>query len=157
MRIILKNIALLVMLSAFLVSATGFRLVKHTCPACHIVEYTLHEPKPCCGSETQAENIEPIACCSVAVDHVTCSLAFASESCCEIESSFYVIDEVVSTPTQKVEIIIFQFPGQAGESSIEIEVSNFEEFLFAYQHPPPSSLTGTSYLVFLQQLKIPTC
>lgn len=157
MRLILKNIALWVMLMAFLLSTTGFRLVKHSCPSCQIVEYTLHEPKPCCGSETQSENIEPISCCSITVDQVSCSSAFASESCCEIESNFYVIDEVVSKPLQKVENIVFQIPAEAGESSIEIGVPNFEEFLFAYQHPPPSSLTGTSYLVFLQQLKIPNC
>jgi|GEM_PF-1007966 len=159
MRRILKNIALGVMLLAFLVSATGFRLVKHTCPSCNIVEYTLSEPDPCCDAHNflHEEPLEPVSCCAITNDHISCSAAFVTATCCLIESNYYTIDEVVFAPSEKLEVtIVHPFVFSFG-ALVNTTTSASEEMLFAFKHPPPSNLSGVSFLVFLQQLKIPSC
>jgi hypothetical protein len=152
----LKNILMWVMLLAFLVSATGFRLVKHTCPSCNIVEYSLHESKSCCTS-TAAEDVpEHISCCSIGTEPVSCSTAFAATSCCEFESKLFVVDELVAPQTFKLEAAQANQPLVLSHLNVPAEVSN-DQFLAAFLHPPPPSLSGTDYLFFLHQLKIAFC
>lgn len=152
----LKNILMWVMLLAFLVSATGFRLVKHSCPSCDIVEYSLHEPKPCCTAATPEEPQEPVSCCTTSPDPVSCSTTFAVASCCEYESQLFVIEELVAPATFKVEAALVYLPLRIAKLELPQEIST--DLLFAaFQHPPPPTLSGTDYLFFLHQLKIAFC
>ncbi len=157
MREVSKNILLLVTMLAFVVSATGFRLVKHTCPSCNIVEYALHNSASCCETETPAEAQEPVSCCTpVKTLITTCSTAFSSDSCCEYESQLYVIEELVAPSTSKVEAAFVSLPLQMIKPDLSENIPS-DHFLAAYQRPPPPVLSGTEYLVFLHQLKIAFC
>lgn len=156
MRVILKNIALWSVLLAFLVSASGFRLVKHTCASCNIVEYSLHNPVSCCETKLPAETPEQASCCSIETDPASCATGFAMDSCCEFESNFIVIDELLAPASLKVEAAIQSLPLQKIQLDLPEDISE-EKFFDAFRHPPPPVFSGTDYLVYLHQLKIAFC
>lgn len=156
MKEVLKNIAVLFVLGAFLVSASGFRLIRHTCPSCNIVEYSFHQPEYCCGGTTPVPDAGPVSCCTVPEDPSNCNAVFEGITCCEYESQYYVVDEVISPQTLKVEaqIAIIPLPDEILPVPVGDDSPVLKE---AFLHPPPPAFTGTDYLVFLQQLKITFC
>lgn len=156
MREVLKHIVLWSMLLTFLVSASGFRMVKHTCPSCNLVEYTLHNPASCCETEAPVEAQEPVSCCTPAGAPMACTSAFTMDSCCEYESQLFVIEELVAPTTFKVEAALVNLPLQIARLDLPEDVS-VDLFFAAYQHPPPPVFSGLDYLVYLHQLKIAFC
>ncbi|MEE4175954.1 MAG: hypothetical protein V2I46_00445 [Bacteroides sp.] len=156
MKGMLKNIAVWLVLITFLVSASGFRLIRHTCPSCNIVEYTLDQPDVCCGERSQPANMEPVSCCTIPDDLSTCRTDFQTTSCCEYESTFFVVDELISSQTLKVASPLTVLPLLAALLSTTGENAD-QNLLPAFLHPPPPVFSGTDYLFFLHQLKIDFC
>jgi len=156
MREVLRNIFLLLTLLAFMVSASGFRLVKHTCPSCNIVEYSLQNPASCCETEAPAKAQEPVSCCTSGKAPIICSSSFTMDSCCEYESQLFVIEELVAPATFKVEASLVNLPLQIARLELPENIS-VDLFFAAYQHPPPPVFSGMDYLVYLHQLKIAFC
>ena len=156
MKDLFKNIAMVVMLIAFLVSVSGFQVIRHTCPSCNIVEYTLHQPEACCGVNAQPMPAEPVSCCTVPEDTHSCSNEIETTSCCEYESEFFVVDELIITQKLKVEAPLASLPVITGYLELPEAVED-HVFMAAFLHPPPPVFSGTDYLFFLQQLKIAYC
>lgn len=156
MKQVFKNIGILVLLIAFLVSASGFRLIRHTCPSCNLVEYTFHQPEACCGETTPAAGSESGSCCTVPEKTTTCSIAFETTSCCEFDSKYFLVDELISPQKLKVEAPLAATPVVA-DTLVLVTEEEGNAFLDAFMHPPPPIFSGTDYLFFLHQLKIAFC
>lgn len=156
MKGIFKNIAIALVLIAFLVSALGFQLIRHTCPSCNIVEYYLYQPNACCGEHSQPADSEPGSCCAVPDAIPSCSTAFETTSCCEYQSEYFVVDELVYPQSLKVGVPLARLPAMAVSISVP-EDNAGHSLLAAFLHPPPPVFSGTDYLFFIHQLKIDFC
>lgn len=156
MRQIWKNIVLGFMLLTFMVSASGFRLIKHTCPMCEIARYSLYKQESCCPAEQIVQVPEQVSCCTIQVEHTTCSTSFENNTCCENESKLIVIEELVAPANFRVEALWVSLPPQVYKPDL-VQTFSIQQLLDAFRHPPPPVFSGTDYVVYLQQLKIAHC
>lgn len=156
MQQIFKNIVILGVLLAFLVSAAGFRLVKHTCPMYDISQYSLFTQASCCTTEAPNLIPEPLSCCMVNIDPALCYTNFESTSCCQNESQLIVIEELVAPASFRLEASWVSILPQIFKPGLLLSVS-CQPLHQAFRHPPPPVFTGTDYVVYLQQLKLAHC
>lgn len=156
MQLLVKQFKVWVMLLSLLVATTGFRLVKHSCPSCDIVEFTLQDPNPCCSSEPSPSEPQPLTCCSLALEHMHCTGALVSDTCCFIQSVLLQVDDLVSPNTPRVDPETIEVPPVSFWSKQLAELPE-TRLASVNKHPPPVVFSGTEYLIFLQQIKIPAC
>jgi hypothetical protein len=151
MSIRLSHIAVLLFLPVFLFSATGFRLVKHTCHNCGVVEYALFDNGDCCPDDAHdSQDGMPAATCC----HTVQEVAFACKvDCCELESRYFKTGETLNSVGQKGLTLIgaaFLHHGFHNDWFVQ----NQTGALFPFEHSPPPRLSGKSLLFALHQLKL---
>jgi len=156
MKAVIQYVMIWAMLAAILVGTTGFRLVKHSCNSCGIVEVTLTNPNPCCTSKTFPKPKALISCCSLEGEHISCTSSLIPETCCEIKSLYFTTEDVVQPKTFRLEQEI------VAQSSFEqlydwLFDKSFLSTTLDIKVVPPLIFSGTEYLAFLQQFKIPAC
>ncbi|HSV88812.1 MAG TPA: hypothetical protein VLH61_09230 [Bacteroidales bacterium] len=156
MKAALRYFMVWIMLFALLVATTGFRLVKHSCQSCNIVEISLSDPNPCCSSEPIHETPELITCCSLQKEHLYCTATLVPETCCEIKSMLLQVDELLYPQLQRVGPEFLDLPASDIWSNLLLKLPE-GGMAFVHKHPPPVIFSGTEYLFFLQQIKIPAC
>jgi hypothetical protein len=154
MQLLVKQFKVWVMLLSLLVATTGFRLVKHSCPSCDIVEITFLGTNPCCSSEQVPPEPQPFICCSLTLEHLHCTGSLVSDTCCLIQSVLLRVDDLVSPNKHKVHPQTVEIPPVPLWSN---QIAELPETRLASvnKHPPPIVFSGTEYLIFIQQIKIP--
>lgn len=144
----LQIVILTLLLPAFLVSATGFRILKHICTGCGLVEYVYNENNSCCLATIQLHQ-EKADCCLPVHEHeiITCS------NCCEHESQFFVTDETLTGASSNLLPQPEQLPvlSQSIPSSVAADIAGgvgFEKQTFS------ATPSGKSLLIMIHQLKV---
>jgi len=143
------------MLFAMLIASAGFMLVKHSCHSCGIREVSLFSTKACCASQYVKVKESPSSCCKLQAAEFSCTRWIKTGACCEMERAAHFEPQTLLPQSIKFRIDIVDAPQYVVPAYVyaaEILPANHD---FILKFPPPGRLQGTSFLFFIQQLKIP--
>jgi len=156
MKQLVKQFMVWVMLVTILVATSGFRLVTHACHSCGVAELTLSDPDPCCLPEPNHTEPAHSECCSVSLKHLDCTGLLKPETCCIIESVLLKVDTLINANAPKIAPEIIDLSPASFWSNQMVEFPH-SQLAFVNNHLPPVIFSGTEYLVYIQQFKIPAC
>jgi len=155
MKKIARIFMLWTMLFAMLIASAGFMLVKHSCHSCGIREVSLFSTKACCASQYVKVKESPSSCCKLQAAEFSCTRWIKTGACCEMERAAHFEPQTLLPQSIKFRIDIVDAPQYVVPAYVyaaEILPANHD---FILKFPPPGRLQGTSFLFFIQQLKIP--
>lgn len=144
------TIGIIVLLAAFLVSVTGFRLVKHSCQVCEIVEFSITDSSGCCEVEaTKAKaSLPPASCCSTEDVPVNS----CQSTCCNTIEEYFVTNYTINILSSGIPVSFLN------NQPIDLLAQPFAEIFVQGLIPPEESPGNTNYgkqfLVSIHQLKI---
>ena len=143
------TIGVILLLSVFLVSSTGFRLIRHSCQVCNIVEYSFDGSQGCCEAEAIVKPTLPIeACCStLQIPANTCEV-----DCCDHISEYFITDNTVTVNSLRIPVLAVQII-EALQAPGQICTDLFSQPLILPRGSPWNSHSGKQFLVSIQQLK----
>ena len=155
MKKIARIFMLWIMLFAMLIASASFMLVKHSCHSCGIREVSLFSTKACCASQYVKVNESPSSCCTLQVAEFACTQWLKKGVCCEMERVAHFEPQTLLPQSIKFRLDIVDAPQYVVPSYVYAAEILPAKHDFILKFPPPGRLEGTSFLFFIQQLKIP--
>lgn len=155
MKKIARIFMLYTVLLAMLFASAGFSFVKHSCHSCGIREVSLFVSKPCCVSKYAKAKESPSTCCKLQAADFSCTQWIKTGACCEIERTATFEPQTLLPQSIKFRMDIVDAPQYVGPVYVYASEILPASHDFILKFPPPGWLIGTSFLFFIQQLKIP--